>query len=144
MPKPKNLKIVYSYQDADNYSTSEEVVFKGPATKADVCAIVATLLHGYSDDECEGEFIPGQVGMRDLQDSFGEVASAWDPERDHIIHVMDNIELTDEPTTSEVPAAVILENFKRAANNWDMEHEPACKAAMDARWAEKNPASPKF
>jgi hypothetical protein len=64
----KNTAITYMYRDGDNYKACATAVFAG------VLSIdqKATLLAGLDDPESSetGFFIPGQVGLKDLQNSF--------------------------------------------------------------------------
>jgi hypothetical protein len=93
-----NTRVSYQYRDADNYKVGRDVVFSGEISPWDLKLIALCL--------DEGEyFIPGAVGLADLQDSFG-AASRWDPERDHPYHEITGIELTDDEPTDELVRSI--------------------------------------
>lgn len=93
-----NTRVSYQYRDADNYKVGLDVVFSGEISPWDLKLIALCLQ--------EGEyFIPGAVGLADLQDSFGH-PSHWDPERDHPHHQITGIGLTDDEPTDELARSI--------------------------------------
>lgn len=93
-----NTRVSYQYRDADNYKVGRDVVFFGKISPWDLKLIALCL--------DEGEyFIPGAVGIADLQDSF-ESPSRWDPERDGPYHQITGIELTDDEPTDELARSI--------------------------------------
>lgn len=100
-----NTRITYLYRDGSNYKQSESVVIQGELTFAEV--------EPYLD---EGEyFIPGQVGLEDLQHRFGGKLTM----DDHPWHELkeDDFELTDDPLTGSITTQELLERFR--AVTWD-------------------------
>ena len=67
---PKNTRVTYRYRDAGNNKVSETVVFGGQPTDALVEDIVAHLTAPCGDEL--GGFVPGLVGLRDMQNKFFE------------------------------------------------------------------------
>lgn len=83
----ENTLLGYGYRDASNNKCFKEVVLGGRISAEQVHRI-ATNLEG-------GEFfIPGQVGLADLQGEF--VAGAgWDEDDDHPFHTITDIAYTN-------------------------------------------------
>lgn len=122
----KNTRIVYSYRDGDNYKVAGDVVLAGLLSQSDKDAILA-----HCDSALTGNpsFIPGQVGLKDLQDSF-ETPSRWDDRRDHPWHEIDVIEDTDMAADSGD-----AQDFTRSflATAWDHAWLPEFHDSMRAR-----------
>src|SRR3546814_11085612 len=59
-----NTVIDYMYRDGSNWKTGAQVIFAGRITRDEISMI----LNARYDD---GWFIPGQVGMTDLQEEIG-------------------------------------------------------------------------
>lgn len=72
----QNTKILYQYRDADNYKVAGHVVVAGEMSEAQVGKIIDRL-DSEAPDVCV-YFIPGQVGLPDLQAGFykAEIAMA--------------------------------------------------------------------
>lgn len=72
--REKNTKLVYQYRDGDNYKVARSVVFEGAITLEMRDKLQNAMLEGdgaVSDAYgVDGFFIPGQVGLPDLQDQF--------------------------------------------------------------------------
>src|SRR3546814_3502332 len=68
------------YRDGSNWKTGAQVIFAGRITRDEISMI----LNARYDD---GWFIPGQVGMTDLQEG-------WDSQLDHPFHEICGFELT--------------------------------------------------
>jgi len=80
-------------------------------------------------------FIPGQVGLRDLQDSFGVNNAEWHEEYDHIWHELDAIEWTDKMPDQGLPSARdVLERFRQV--KWDENYLPPFHAELAKRRAD--------
>lgn|SRR3546814_846193 len=75
-----NTVIDYMYRDGSNWKTGAQVIFAGRITRDEISMI----LNARYDD---GWFIPGQVGMTDLQEG-------WDSQLDHPFHEICGFELT--------------------------------------------------
>ena len=70
-------EIEYVYQDADNYKAHDTVVLEGGLDVASLAELLSGL-HG-----TEAWFVPGMVGLPDLQDRLPGV---WDEARDTVMH----------------------------------------------------------
>lgn len=115
-----NTTLRYLYRDGDNYKISSSETFVGVLDEAMTQAFRAHLdLEGGGDI---GSFIPGQVGLADLQDKFLG-PTAWDPERDHPWHEVLAIEKTDQPATTSITVAEFLEQV--LSTRWNAEWLPA-------------------
>lgn len=66
-----NTRILYEYRDGSNNKARHEVILPGTLDDADQARLIAALERGASDSGLGG-FIPGQVGLRDLQNAFYE------------------------------------------------------------------------
>ncbi|MFG6572021.1 hypothetical protein ACGYLO_10490 [Sulfitobacter sp. 1A13353] len=67
----KNTVIEYRYQDGSNNKAFKEEIFAGPVDEASSARITAALVPSDDPDEI-GNFVPGQVGLQDLQNAFYE------------------------------------------------------------------------
>lgn len=77
-----NTAFEYMYRDASNWKQFGRVIFSGAISRDDVEAVLKA--------RYDGEwFIPGQIGMVDLQEG-------WDPQYDHPFHELGGFELTLE------------------------------------------------
>jgi hypothetical protein len=100
-----NTAFCYKYCDGNNNKRGERIVLQG--------TITFEQLVPYLD---EGEyFIPGQVGLEDLQHSF----TSKSPGADHPWHRVyeSDITPTDEPSTVQITAQALLAAFQ--AVTWD-------------------------
>jgi len=107
-----NTRIRYLYRDASNYKQSDSVIFSGAIT-AEECETLIAHFDEY------GGFIPGQVGMPDLQD---RMTGGWDEDLDHPFHEITGIELTLSPADTSMTAADLADRF--SGISWDPEHRP--------------------
>jgi hypothetical protein len=123
-----NTVIWYMYRDADNYKAGGRAILEGTLTRAQKQAIEAKL------DE-EKYFIPGQVGLADLQDSFVGCESEWNPDRDHPWHTLSSIEETDLSPTVDMSAEDLAGRF--AAVEWDESYLPPFHAVMEKRYNDR-------
>lgn len=64
----RNTAFFYLYRDGDNYKVAGKAVFSGPCSLDLRDRISRAAAEGGEDDY--GSFIPGQVGLKDLQDQF--------------------------------------------------------------------------
>jgi hypothetical protein len=100
-----NTQITYLYRDACNNKQVADGVVEGQLTFVDVQPYLN-----------EGKyFIPGQVGLEDLQHRFGEKLTV----DDHPWHELneDDFEATDDPPTLSMRAEALLERFRTVV--WD-------------------------
>ena len=67
----KNTVIEYRYQDGSNNTAFKEEIFAGPVDEALIVRITFALVPSDDPDEI-GNFVPGQVGLQDLQNAFYE------------------------------------------------------------------------
>lgn len=64
-----NTRFLYRYRDASNNKTICEVIFDGMISQEE-CHEISEKLITTSDGDILGQFIPGQVGLKDLQNAF--------------------------------------------------------------------------
>lgn len=107
-----NTKLSYFYRDVNNYKQHTEVVLAGAITAQQIETILAHL------DE-DGGFIPGQVGLDDLQP---RMTGGYDADMDHPFHDINGIELTEEPEFGGPDVADLVATFQ--AVSWDQEYRP--------------------
>jgi hypothetical protein len=131
-PEQGNIKISYMYRDADNYKAHGEVVLAGRMSEGDMKIILAVCSnHG-------GRFfIPGMVGLDDLQKSFNGGESEWHDDRDHPWHTFTGIEPTEEECThvDGLASNQLVDKFLRVAINrgWDESYKPESYDEMRKR-----------
>lgn len=111
-PKANTL-ITYIYRDAANYKQVAELILPGAITPAQLATIYRHL------DEDDG-FVPGQVGLEDLQLRFND---DWDDESDHPFHEFVRIELTLEERSLTVLTPADLANSFDGVS-WDQAYRP--------------------
>jgi len=121
------LLVSYTYRDADNYRTSLAVALPGEADSKAVDDLFGRL-------DAEGGFVPGQVGLPDLQMNFNEGMTFWDEERDHPFHEIDDISVVSAvpPGTmvlNSLSATDLIENVA-AVTAWDDAYRPDFHGAM--------------
>lgn len=107
-----NTRLNYLYRDASNYKTCNSVVLKGAITPEMFEEMKSCCEDGYED------FIPEQLGL--------DLIRAWETtEDDHPYAELEDYELVpDKPTTDMTPED-LLEEFRKAKDNWHPEdYEP--------------------
>lgn len=110
-----NTAVTYLYRDAANWKAGAVVVFRGRATPEQVDVLLAAL----KDDG----LIPGQVGLKDLQDAFS--GSCWDEELDHPWHEVQEIVLTaDAPTDERTFGEFAMAVAAVGAQGWNEAYVP--------------------
>lgn len=133
-----NTSLTYMYRDGDNYKTSRTIEFQGALTSPGALNAFAL---AFDASDCDWSFIPGQMGLADLQDSFGNTESRWDPERDHPWHVVTSITAVDAQIDSgdemddrsiDVFAKALCKHV--LTQGWDGNFKPECYEAMKARY----------
>ena len=110
-----NTSVHYIYRDASNYKTTNRVVVSGALAPSEKAELLACLDTGEN-------FIPGQVGLAELQSDLAKWNGGEMTDDDHVWHELqeDGIADTDERPTIDLGAADLLKAFKRAANAWDV------------------------
>ncbi|MBK1666601.1 hypothetical protein CKO28_00905 [Rhodovibrio sodomensis] len=127
----RNTAITYEYRDGANYHTQRTYIVAGGLSAAEIDEISLRL--------DEGEyFIPGQVGLPDLQDSFVGCASHWDPQLDHPWHLLGEIESTPKPATVALEARELLRRFREV--QWDDSYKPPFYDEMRQRYESREAA----
>lgn len=130
-----NVEIAYMYRDGDNFKQSETIVIKGPVGPGELRLLSHVL------DEAQ-YFIPGQIGLPDLQERFNGGQAQWNDERDHVWHELGNVSFTDLKATCEVPwdtvRSHLLQVLLARNNGWDTNYRPAAYLQMVARHREAN------
>jgi hypothetical protein len=130
-----NTRLRYLYRDAENHKVGAEVVFQGCYRASED---LAPLLMAMDQSEGTPSFIPGQVGLADLQDSFQGCESRWDPESDHPWHEVTHIEPVLDTRAGPTDARSIVEFSRDLAAvalgvGWDDAYLPSNYAVMKAR-----------
>lgn len=110
-PGPNTL-IEYMYRDASNYKKTNVAVLKGRISLGQIGLIESSL----NDGEF---FIPGQVGLQDLQGEF-EHGGGWDEDDDHVWHTISSIEYTDQPSNSDLSVDEMMRNWPASSEDWDL------------------------
>lgn len=107
----------YLYVDADNYKAAGAVTLVNDVTMDQRAEILAL---------CQEEFIPGQVGLPDLQNQFNSGLTYWDEDRDHPFHRITAIEDSEGEPKSETPRAsdIFAKITACAEQGWDDAYRP--------------------
>lgn len=121
------LLVSYTYRDADNYKTSMVVGVPGGADKKALDALFDRL------DAGEG-FVPGQIGLPDLQMNFNAGITFWDEERDHPFHEIDDVSVVSSVprgtmVLNSLSATDLIDNVA-AVTEWDDAYRPDFHGAM--------------
>ena len=119
----ENTVIQYMYRDADNYKMSGRVIFDGRITEAQVRRLAEAL-----DD---GSFIPGQVGIEDLQEKFNDGKGEWIDDRDHPWHEVTGISYTHVLPEEDRHVGEFVDQV--AKTTWDPKYLPEAHAEMVER-----------
>jgi len=99
-----NTKIDYMYRCACNYKSHEEIVVPGHLALGDIHEDLIDYTH----------FIAHQIGLSAPQDELH-----MDPQYDHVLCEMLDIEFTDDEPTTEVTAKELTRKFNKV--KWDFE-----------------------
>jgi hypothetical protein len=121
------LVLGYTYRDADNYKVSLQVAVPGELSDQDVNRLLVRLADG------EG-FVPGQIGLPDLQMNFNGGITYWDEERDHPFHEIDDITVVERAPNgsmmlNSLTAADLLDKALGVIQ-WDEDYRPDFHGAM--------------
>lgn len=108
------VKIDYSYRDADNYKQHARAYFKGTLSDAQIADIRSVLDDGTY-------FIPGQVGMDELQWKF----PSFPTDSDHVWHELQEDAITveeDDDDDELLPVTDLYAAFMRIKETgWDID-----------------------
>lgn len=117
-----NTVIRVMYRDADNYKMHKSTVLGGRITPEQVKIVL--------DNREGGEFfIPGQVGMTDLQGEFSHGAG-WDGNSDHPWHTIQEIEYTNA-AAGDLTVDTLVASWPRSPDDWNgVEHEERLVASL--------------
>ena len=100
-----NTRITYLYRDASNYKQGGDVVVNGRVTLSDL----EPLLYF-------GElFIPGDVGLPELQANFETQGFAFPTADDHVWHELESCEPTEATPTVDISAEKLIDAFRKAS-----------------------------
>jgi hypothetical protein len=103
------------YRDADNYKAHTAIVLQGRITVADANQIVKGLYEGEA-------FIPGQIGLPDLQGSLTQW-DGWNEETDHPFHDITRISyVNDEVTMTNLTASELVKRL--STTDWNHNYLP--------------------
>lgn len=89
--KGRNTLIDYTYRDLSNNKVHDCVILAGRLTEPQIETILGTLFE-------KEKFIPGQVGLNDLQTKF-ESSRGWDDQEDQVWHELRSIQYIDRRPT---------------------------------------------
>ena len=125
-----NTRIDYLYRDGSNYKAAGHAVLTGAADAGQIAAIMALMDCDFGSGPAS--FIPGQVGLEDLQGCFATATgqSVWDDEVDHPWHEVTGIETTDQPATVPMGVVEFLDRLRTVT--WDPDYRPALASGPDA------------
>lgn len=73
----KNTALSYLYRDADNFKQSKVVILEGELAEGMLERIISSAKDDGDQSGNPGYFIPGQVGLPDLQNQFGRKCSIF-------------------------------------------------------------------
>lgn len=137
----RNTRIDYLYRDGENNKVGGHAIFAGSCDIPLQDAFVKAALHDDGGDM--GSFIPGQVGLRDLEADFVTDGPAmWSPDRDHPVHEILAITCTDDPPTDPRTINTFLLEFRKASQaGWDLGWRPSFHAEMAAAFEAAHPAA---
>jgi hypothetical protein len=113
----KTIVLHYLYVDADNYKAAGAVTLVNDVTMDQRAEILAL---------CEEEFIPGQVGLPDLQNQFNGGLTYWDEDSDHPYHLITAIEdgLGDPSADAQRASEIFARIMACAEQGWDDSYRP--------------------
>lgn len=123
-----NTVIDYGYRDGANYKTAGQAVLAGRISPSDAAALCRNLYDGEA-------FIPGQVGLQDLQDSFSGCESEWNPDFDHPYHELFKIKYSGATPTHSLSADEFARQMMSAT--WDDEYKPPFYMTMESRYTNR-------
>lgn len=107
-----NTVFNYMYRDADNYKQFGRTVFPGEITRSQVETILKNL-------NMHDGFVPGQIGMDDLQ---GKFFNGWSDVVDHPFHEIGGFELTLEAPDTDRDLPSLVGAFTTV--DWNTEYRP--------------------
>jgi hypothetical protein len=116
-PRSFNLRIEYCYRLSLTHKIKCRIILAGPVGSHEVAVIKDRLEDGVY-------FVPGQVGLPDLQCRFDETDARWDPRIDHPWHELEKINLTVKKPDQElgVTGPALVDAF--GAVRWDDAYTP--------------------
>lgn len=110
-------RLHYEYADASNYKMAGTALFAGQISFDELVTLFRACEKG------EDGFIPGQVGLPDLQERLAD----WNEETDHPWHELTKLELTSAgPKFDDVPDTRTISQFvaEIAQVEWDDAYRP--------------------
>lgn len=133
------LLLGYQYRDADNHKTGDRPFVLNDLTPAGVERLRDLLAH---------DFIPGLIGLRDLQNDFNSGRTFWHPERDHLLHESLGLDVMECPLRDDAiewPASRVLAALEgHITLGWDMSYRPPFFEKMSQLKAEYDADPDKF
>lgn len=123
-----NTEISYQYRDSSNFKADGSVVFAGTPAPGETEALISCMNE-------EARFVPGQVGLPDLQDSFAG-PSWWDPEGDGIWHEVTAVRATGAVPTDPRTFSHFVDQVARHVmeQGWDEDYRPQLYEVMRQRY----------
>jgi hypothetical protein len=137
----RNTSFEYVYRDGDNYKVSGVAVFAGEVD----LEMRDTILRNAVDPEPDGygSFIPGQVGLPDLQDQFHKAEIRM------IDAILASTEAVAGPMKNEIPAEEISryralrEDLAAVKLRWNPETDHPFHEITDIRLTDASPTDPR-
>lgn len=138
----KNTALFYTYRDGDNYKVAGKAVFAGPCSLELRDRITRATQDGGDDDY--GNFVPGQVGLPDLQNQFYKAE----------IRVIDAMiaaaeEKTDAPARLAIPEAdvaswkALRQDMTETKAQWNPERDHPFHEINDICLTDDAPTDPR-
>lgn len=115
-----NSRLTYQYRSGSNYKQAHSVVLAGEVSTQTLGLLIAR-----AEDQIDShhenipDFIPGQVGLPDLQEMLGE----WDDNEDHPYHEVLGLENTEAAADPQYPSAEEVMSLI-ARTKWDDTYLP--------------------
>jgi len=131
------MRLTYQYQDGEgNKSVRVATMPLGTSNFQNVQVMLLAMARRNGLPS----FIPGQVGLSDLQDCFGEEDAYWDDDKDHPWHEIVSIEplRAREHQNAALESITFVEFRQRVLSTaliegWNEAHLPACHDLLKER-----------
>jgi hypothetical protein len=139
--------LAYQYRDATNNTISSEVRLCGQPDTWDVGNRLRALLMLLERSSGNISFIPGQLGLPDLQETFGECKGHWDSELDQPWHSFTGLRPIRKDALSEQVPLMSYDQFTKnlvqltTGPGWDETYLPPSHPRMTRRLSERQAAA---
>lgn len=139
--------LTYQYRDATNNIVNSEVRFSGQPDTWDVENRLRALLMLLERSSDNMSFIPGQLGLPDLQESFGECEGHGDSEIDQPWHCITGLRPIRKDALSEQIPLMTYDEFSKnlvqltTGSGWDETYRAPSHPLMTRRLRERQAAA---